>query len=116
MRTVVTYLDENKNRTSKEKAWTIMTQIFNDADHRIAVEYEAPEESGSTDDIKHRRSAFYHRSGFEKTGLYTFYDDTEFEIACAGQSFDEEEFSCFIDHLSTIIEDHIPHPYRKDSL
>lgn len=31
MRTVVTYLDENRDRTSKEKAWTIMTQIFNDA-------------------------------------------------------------------------------------
>jgi len=31
MRTVVTYLDKDKNRTTKEKAWTVMTQIFNDA-------------------------------------------------------------------------------------
>lgn len=31
MRTVVTYLDKEKNRTTKEKAWTVMTQIFNDA-------------------------------------------------------------------------------------
>lgn len=31
MRTVITYLDKNKNRTTKENAWTIMTQVFNDA-------------------------------------------------------------------------------------
>ena len=31
MRTVTTYLDKNKNRTTKENAWTVMTQVFNDA-------------------------------------------------------------------------------------
>ncbi len=31
MRTVVTYLDKDKNRTTKENAWTVMTQVFNDA-------------------------------------------------------------------------------------
>lgn len=31
MRTVVTYLDKNKNRTTKENAWTVMTQVYNDA-------------------------------------------------------------------------------------
>lgn len=31
MRTVVTYLDKNKNRTTKENAWTVMTQVFNDS-------------------------------------------------------------------------------------
>ena len=31
MRTVITYLDKNKNRTNKENAWTVMTQVYNDA-------------------------------------------------------------------------------------
>lgn len=31
MKTVTTYLDKNNNRTTKEKAWVIMTQVYNDA-------------------------------------------------------------------------------------
>lgn len=31
MRTVCTYLDKNNQRTTKEKAWTIVTQVYNDA-------------------------------------------------------------------------------------
>lgn len=31
MRTVVTYLDKDKNRTTRENAWTVMTQVYNDA-------------------------------------------------------------------------------------
>ena len=31
MRTVVTYFDKEAKRTTKENAWTVMTQVFNDA-------------------------------------------------------------------------------------
>lgn len=31
MRTVVTYLDKNNNRVNKEDAWSVMTQVYNDA-------------------------------------------------------------------------------------
>lgn len=31
MRTVVTYLDKDKNRTTKENAWIVVTQVYNDA-------------------------------------------------------------------------------------
>lgn len=31
MRTISTYLDKNNQRTTKEKAWTIVTQVYNDA-------------------------------------------------------------------------------------
>lgn len=40
MRTVVTYLDKDKNRTTKEKAWLVMTQIFNDAGNLQRTGYE----------------------------------------------------------------------------
>ncbi|MCR4590047.1 MAG: hypothetical protein K5668_04450, partial [Lachnospiraceae bacterium] len=40
-----------------------------------------------------RRKGFYKRNGFCETGYYTFYDDTEFEIGCAGMEFDVELFS-----------------------
>ena len=31
MKETVTYLDKNNNRTSKDNAWTVMTQVYNDA-------------------------------------------------------------------------------------
>ena len=46
--------------------------------------------------------------------VFDLYDDTEFEIGCAGAEFNIDDFNGFIDHLSTIIHDHIPHAYRKD--
>ena len=33
MRTAVTYLDRNNHRVNKEEAWTVMTQVYNDAGH-----------------------------------------------------------------------------------
>ena len=47
------------------------------------------------------------------TGWYSFYDDTEFTIACSQRNFDKDGFEKFIGCLGTIINDHIPHPYRK---
>lgn len=31
MRTEIIYLDKENNRTTKEKAWTVMTRVYNDA-------------------------------------------------------------------------------------
>lgn len=82
-------------------------------DCQIVVEFEAPDEPGNPANIKTRRKNFYLRSGFRETGWYTFYDETEFEIACAGQAYDPESFGRFVAWLKTFITDHIPDPYRK---
>ena len=39
--------------------------------------------------------------------------NSEFEIGCAGMEFDAELFGEFTEHLSTIVSDHIPKPYKK---
>ncbi|MBQ8995037.1 MAG: GNAT family N-acetyltransferase [Oscillospiraceae bacterium] len=77
----------------------------------IVVEFEAPEKD--REDIRTRRKNFYLCNGFHDTGWYNSYDGTEFEVGCTGDSFDIEMFCEFADYLSSIIEDHIPHPYRK---
>lgn len=43
MRTVVTYLDKGKKSTAKENAWTVMTQIFNDAGNLQRTGYSVGE-------------------------------------------------------------------------
>ncbi|MBR3268350.1 MAG: GNAT family N-acetyltransferase [Oscillospiraceae bacterium] len=82
-------------------------------DCQTVVEYEAPDKAGDANDIRQRRKQFYLRNGFRQTGWNTFYDGTEFELGCAGISYDAAEFADFIAYLSTIISDHIPQPYRK---
>lgn len=80
--------------------------------HRIVVEFEAPPGS-EADNMPARRRAFYLRNGFYETGWFTFYDETEFEIACTSTSFDVKTFNEFTEYLSTLVSDHIPKPYRK---
>ena len=82
-------------------------------DHQIVVEFEAPPGS-EPNDLSARRRAFYLRNGFYETGWFTFYDETEFEIACTSVSFDVNTFNEFTEYLSTLVSDHIPKPYRKD--
>ena len=82
-------------------------------DRQIVVEFEAAP-GNETDGMPARRRAFYLRNGFHETGWFTFYDETEFEIACASVSFDIEAFNGFTEYLSTLVSDHIPKPYRKD--
>ena len=81
---------------------------------QMVVEYENPD-AGGTDDMQARRKAFYLRNGFYETGWYSFYDETDFEIACTAPVFDIEAFTAFTKHLSTFITDHIPKPYRKET-
>ncbi len=80
--------------------------------HCIVVEYEAADKD-NTEDMNYRRKQFYLRNGFRETGFFTFYDDTEFEIACAGKDFDIASFEEFTVYLSGLVSDHIPKPYRK---
>jgi hypothetical protein len=82
-------------------------------DYKVVVEYEAPDTDCDKADINYRRKQFYLRNGFSETGWFTYYDEIEFEIGCAGSKFDINEFNGFIGYLSTIISDHIPEPYRK---
>ena len=82
--------------------------VSNNPDSMIVVEYEAP-----NNELNNRRKNFYKRNGFRETGYNTFYDDTEFEIGCAGIEFDVELFGEFTEYLSTIVSDHIPKPYKK---
>ena len=82
-------------------------------DRRIVVEFETPP-GCEMNDMAARRKAFYLRNGFYETGWYTFYDETEFEIACTSASFDIEMFNGFTEYLSSLVSDHIPRPYRKE--
>ena len=81
---------------------------------QIVVEYEAPDGTVDHGLTAIKRRNFYRRCGFRQTGWYTFYDDVEFEIGCAGEEFDIDMFNEFVDDLSNRVNDHIPHPYRKD--
>ena len=87
--------------------------VSNNSDHMIVVEYEAPNPAASENELNIRRKGFYKRNGFGETGYFTFYDDTEFEIGCAGMEFDVKLFCEFTEYLSSIVSDHIPKPYKK---
>ena len=80
---------------------------------QIVCEFEAPEDKAYNNDIRLRRKALYLRNGFSSSGWYSFYDETEFEIACTGGELDMTAFQGFITYLNTIVPDHIPDPYKK---
>lgn len=109
------YLAVRSDSRGRGIGTAVITEFVNTFfDKQIVVEYEAP--NGTVDHglIAIRRRNFYRRCGFRQTGWFTSYDDAEFEIGCAGAEFNIDDFNGFIDHLSTIIHDHIPHAYRKD--
>ncbi|MBR4200474.1 MAG: GNAT family N-acetyltransferase [Oscillospiraceae bacterium] len=78
-------------------------------DCQIVTEFEAPD---PVHEIRRRRRDFYIRNGFYETGWYTFYDETEFQIACSEPELDMPVFRLFLAYLNTIISDHIPQPYQ----
>lgn len=82
---------------------------------QIVNEFEAPDERDENNTTRLRRRDFYLRNGFYETGWYSFYDGTEFEIACSEAEFDMQEFENFIIYLNSIVPDHIPQPYRKNN-
>ena len=92
----------------------LKTLIEENKDRGIVVEFESPAGS-KKDDMAARRRDFYLRNGFYETGWYTFYNETEFEIACTSASLDIGTFTEFTVYLSKLVSDHIPKPYRKDS-
>lgn len=108
------YLAVNNSLRSKGIGSKALGELVsNHANQMIVVEYEAPNPFSPENELNIRRKGFYKRNGFCETGYYTFYDDTEFEIGCAGMGFDVELFSEFTEHLSAIVSDHIPKPYKK---
>ena len=80
---------------------------------QIVTEFEAPDDSCDNNAMRLRRRDFYLRNGFYETGWYSFYDDTEFTIACSEPVFDKEGFEHFTSYLSSIVPDHIPKLYQK---
>ena len=93
------------------KALRLLKKYY--SEHQMVIEFEAPDESTENNPIRLRRRDFYLRNGFQETGWYNFYDETEFEIACSELPFHREEFEEFIDFLNAIIPIHMPRPYRK---
>lgn len=80
---------------------------------QIVTEFETPDDSCDNNAMRLRRRDFYLRNGFYETGWYSFYDDTEFTIACSEPVFDKEGFERFTSYLSSIVPDHIPKLYQK---
>ncbi|NLT09966.1 MAG: GNAT family N-acetyltransferase [Ruminococcus sp.] len=93
------------------KALQLLKQRYPGA--QIVTEFEAPDENCSNNSLRLRRRDFYLRNGFCETGWYSFYDDTEFAIACTDKDFDKAAFEKFTNHLSSIVPDHIPKLYMK---
>lgn len=108
------YLAVSRERRSEgigSSALQLLRERYDTA--QIVVEFETPDDSLPDNALRLRRRDFYLRNGFYETGWYSFYDDTEFTIACSQRNFDKDGFEKFIGYLGTIISDHIPHPYRK---
>ena len=80
---------------------------------QIVTEFETPDDSCDNNAFRIRRRDFYLRNGFYETGWYSFYDDTEFTIACSEPVFDKKGFEQFTAYLCSIVPDHIPKLYRK---
>ena len=79
---------------------------------QIVTEFETPDDDCDNNALRLRRRDFYLRNGFYETGWYSFYDDTEFTIACSEPAFDKEGFERFTAYISSIVSDHIPKLYR----
>ena len=47
MRTVTIYLDKNEKQTTKEKAWTVVTKVYNDAGNLQRTGYTLGEDNAS---------------------------------------------------------------------
>lgn len=108
------YFAVSKDKRSKgtgSRALRLLMERYPDA--QIVTEYETPDDSCDNNSMKLRRRDFYLRNGFYETGWYSFYDDTEFTIACSDSVFDKKGFERFIVYLSSIVHDHIPELYRK---
>ena len=82
-------------------------------DAQIVTDFETPDDNCENNAFRLRRRDFYLRNGFYETGWYSFYDDTEFTIACSEPVFDKKGFEQFTAYLSSIVPDHIPKLYRK---
>ncbi|EWM52279.1 GNAT family N-acetyltransferase [Ruminococcus flavefaciens] len=93
------------------RALKLLTEFYPDT--QIVTEFEAPDESCGNNSVRLHRRDFYLRNGFIETGWYSFYDETEFSIACSEPDFDKEGFVRFTEYLRTIVPDHIPRLYRK---
>lgn len=104
---------EKRSKGIGSKALHLLKDFYPDC--QIVNEFEAPDEGNENNAIRLRRRDFYLRNGFCETGWYSFYDETEFEIACSEVDFDMQEFRKFIAYLNSIVSDHIPQPYQKKS-
>lgn len=106
------YFAVSPSRRSEGTGTKALKQLMNYySDCQVVVEFESVNENG--DDIRRRRRDFYLRNGFHETGWFSFYDDTEFEIACSQEVFDKAGFDRFTEYLTSIVPDHIPRLYQK---
>ena len=95
------------------RALSLLKQFYPEG--QIVVEFEASDEAAENNTLRLRRRDFYLRNGFQKTGWFNFYDETEFEIACSQADFDLAAFEKFIAFLNSIVPINMPLPYRKDT-
>ena len=102
---------EKRSSGIGSQAIQLLKERYNDT--QIVTEFETPDISCDNNAMRLRRRDFYLRNGFYETGWYSFYDDTEFTIACSEPVFNKEEFERFTTYLSSIVPDHIPKLYRK---
>lgn len=103
---------EKRSNGIGSKALQLLKEFYPSS--QIVNEFEAPDDK-CNNNMRLRRRDFYLRNGFFETGWYSYYNETEFEIACSDTEFDKQEFEQFITYLNSIVSDHIPSLYRKSN-
>ena len=83
-------------------------------DRQIVVDFEALDEHHKDNQQRIRRRDFYLRNGFNETGWFQFYMDTEFEIFCSDLNFNKTQFDGMNADIHSKYPDYDPHPYRKE--
>lgn len=82
---------------------------------QIVVDFEAVDDEAPNAAQRRRRRAFYLRNGLHPTGWYAYYSETEFEIVCSGEEFDDRAFCDLFAHIHRQFPDFDPRVYRKDT-
>ena len=85
------------------------------AGRQIVVECEASDEKAPNQQQRLRRRAFYLRCGYQETGWFMYYMQTEFELLCSEADFDKPGFDALIAEIHAKVPFFDPVPYRKPS-
>ncbi|MCD7769424.1 MAG: hypothetical protein LUH36_04815, partial [Oscillospiraceae bacterium] len=77
----------------------------------IALDFEPVDEAAENNAQRIRRKAFYLRSGFHETGLYTRTCGRGFELVCHGPDPERPALTALLEQIHTVFTDFSPRLY-----